>query len=62
MKASLVERKKDCKVDDLVFCSQLLAEVNLHSSAEQKPPLKNPRSATDFILIVFSGFNSTCAK
>ena len=30
-----------------LFCSQLnKAEVNLHSSAEQKSPLKNPGSAT----------------
>ena len=29
------------------FCSQLLAELNLHSSAEQKPPFKICRSTTD---------------
>ena len=29
------------------FCSQLLAELNLHSSAEQKPPFENPRSTTE---------------
>ena len=28
------------------FCSQLLAELNFHSSAEQNSPFKNPRSAT----------------
>ena len=40
----MVEKKnRIVKVDDLFFffCSELLAKVNLHSSAEQ-----NPRSAT----------------
>ena len=46
----LVRKKKGMvKVDDPFFCSQLLAELNLRSSAEQKPPFKNPRSATVFL-------------
>ena len=39
----------DCKVGDLFFCSG--AELNLRCSAEQKPPLKNPRSATAYSAI-----------
>jgi len=35
----------DCKSWRPFFCSQLLAELNLHSSVQQKPPFKNPRSA-----------------
>ena len=39
------EKKESVKIGDF-FCSQLLAELNFHYSAEQNPPFKNPRSAT----------------
>ena len=40
------EKKESVKIGDLFFCSQLLAELNFYSSAEQDPPFKNPRSTT----------------
>ena len=48
------EKKRECKnwkpfLIIIIFetlCSQLLAELNFFSSAEQNPPFKNPRSAT----------------
>ena len=52
-KARLVRNKKGIvKFNDpffiffCLFCSQLLAELNLHSSAEQKPSFESWRSAT----------------
>jgi len=50
-KVRLVRKKKGIvKVDDLFFCSQLLAELNLHSSAEHKPPFEYPRAVTATLL------------
>ena len=55
------EKKRECKNWRPFFCSQLLAEFNFHSSAEQNPPFKNPRSATvPLVHLMVEINNSSC--
>ena len=58
------------------YCSQLLAELSLHSSAEQKSPFKSPGSTTEknntiktgipdiffSIPVMLLGFNTTLSE